>query len=63
MNHFFYNEEQVDLSQLEYRFSTLEKWKRIVVRVDEAVAFQTFQTVLDLLKRHDLERLSIFTRQ
>ncbi len=59
----FYNEERISLDQLISRISVLDKNKGIVIRVDKGVSFQRFITLLDLLKRYEMERLTIITRQ
>jgi len=57
------NDQSTDLGGLEQIVSDLDKQTGVVMRVDEAAAFQQFIHVLDLLKRYQLQRLSIITRQ
>lgn len=59
----FYNEQLTTLEELEQHISIIEKQAAIVIHVDKDTAFQRFVQVLDLLKRHQLQRLSIITRQ
>ena len=59
----FYNDEATSLAELEQSISSIDKQTGVVMRVDEAVSFRQFVQVLDLLKRYELQRLSIITRQ
>ncbi len=59
----FYNDEATSLAELEQSIASIDKQTGVVMRVDEAVAFRQFVQVLDLLKRYELQRLSIITRQ
>ncbi len=59
----FYNDEAISLAELEQFLSETDKQTGVVMRVDEVVEFRQFVQVLDLLKRYELQRLSIITRQ
>ncbi len=60
----FYNDKAATgLDELEQFISALDKESAIVMHVDENAAFRQFVQVLDLLKRYQLQRLSIITRQ
>ena len=43
--------------------SELDKKTRIILRVDKQVSFEYFVTIIDLLKQHQLNHLSIVTRK
>jgi biopolymer transport protein ExbD len=59
----YYNDEAVTLEELSLRLSGLDKETPIVMRVDEAVPFAGFVSVVDILKTQKLERLSIVTQR
>lgn len=59
----YYNDEAVTLEELSLRLSGLDKDTSIVMRVDEAVPFAGFVSVVDILKTEKLERLSIVTQR
>lgn len=59
----FFTDQLVNKEELEQRLKTLNKESVIVLRVDEAVTFKRFIFIIDLLKKYQLEKLSILTRQ
>ena len=59
----FYNQQAVSLDEFEARISSLSKDTGIVIRIDETVPFQRFISALDVLKRQQMERISIVTKQ
>ena len=59
----FFSNHLVSKKELEEKLQTLNKDKSIVLRVDESVAFKHFVFVVDLLKKYQLEKLSILTRK
>ena len=60
---FFYDGDAVSLALLGERLQALPPETHILLRVDQAVPFEYFVDVIDLLKTNRLERLSIVTRQ
>ena len=59
----FWNEEPISLENLDQKIAVLDKQQAIIFRVDKTVAFQSFTNILDLLKKHHVEKLSIVTEQ
>lgn len=59
----FFTAQLVNKEQLEQHLKTLNKDSSIVLRVDETVTFKHFVFMIDLLKKHQLDKLSIVTRQ
>ncbi len=61
--HVFYFEEKViSLENLSEALGSLEQGTAVVLRVDKAVRFEHFVSVVDLLKKYRLDKLSIVTR-
>jgi biopolymer transport protein ExbD len=48
--------------QLSDKLKDLDKQTSVILRVDKEVAFQYFVGVVDLLKKHKLEKLKIITK-
>ena len=59
----YLNQQPITLQQLAAELAKLDIQTRIVIRVDLAVPFGHFVSVMDLLKHNDLEQLSVITRQ
>jgi biopolymer transport protein ExbD len=59
----YYGEEMLNLATLGERLKALSPETPILLRVDQAVPFEHFVAVIDLLKTNRLEHLSIVTRQ
>jgi biopolymer transport protein ExbD len=51
------------IEAIQQSLSDLDKQTRILLRVDKRVNFEYFVTIVDLLKQHRLNHLSIITRQ
>ena len=60
---YFFDEVTLTLSELSEKLIDLKRDAPIVLRVDKAATFEKFIAVVDLLKKNQLERLSIITRQ
>ena len=50
------------IESIQHNLSSLDKKTRIVLRVDKRVNFEHFVTIIDLLKQHKLNHLSIITK-
>lgn len=59
----FFADQLVTKETLEQRLKTLNKDRAIVLRVDESVTFKHFVFIVDMLKKYQLEKLSILTRK
>ncbi len=59
----YFNDQAVEIGELGQEIAALEPQTSIVLRVDKTVPFQQFVSVLDILKQHNMERLSIVTKQ
>lgn len=59
----FFANQLVTKEALEQRLKTLNKDHAIVLRVDESVTFKLFVFIIDMLKKYQLEKLSILTRK
>ncbi len=59
----FFSNHLVSKEALEQKLQVLNKDNAIVLRVDESVTFKHFVFVVDLLKKYQLEKLSILTRK
>lgn len=59
----YFENTALEIKALEQRLAKLDRETTIVLRVDKQVPFQRFISVIDLLKRHQLNALSIVTRQ
>ena len=55
-------EQPLSLEQLDERLADVAMQTHLLLRVDEATPFRHFVAVVDLLKAHGLENLSIITR-
>ena len=62
-NAYLFDGEVQTIESVEQRLSALDKKTRILLRVDKRVNFEYFVTIIDLLKQHQLNQLSIITRQ
>lgn len=60
---YFFDEVMLPLNDLAEKLTDLKRDAPIVLRVDKATTFEKFIAVVDLLKKNQLERLSIITRQ
>ena len=58
-----FDDEVIHRHALDSRLAVLDRDSRLVLRVDAAAEFSAFVFVIDGLKKHGLERLSIITRQ
>jgi biopolymer transport protein ExbD len=59
----YLREQPVALEQLDAELEGLAKTSPIVLRVDTRVPFGRFVSVVDILKLHQLEKLSILTEE
>lgn len=59
----YWNEKVITLENLDHEITRLDRQEAIIFRVDKTVPFQNFTTILDLLKKHHMEKLSIVTQQ
>lgn len=59
----YLRERPIDLQQLDNEMTGLAKTSPIVLRVDTRVPFGRFVAVVDILKLHQLEKLSILTEE
>lgn len=59
----YFDEQPLALTDLDSRLGALDKEQALTLRVDATVPFARFVEVVDLLKKHDLSRLSILTRK
>ena len=59
----YYEEEVIELQALDATLGSLDPDQPLVLRVDATVPFARFVEVVDLLKQHSLENLSIMTRK
>jgi len=59
----FLAEESLTLAELDERLADVGFQDQLRLRVDEATPFRYFVAVVDLLKAHELENLSIVTQQ
>ena len=62
-NQIFIDQQLVMLEALQPQLENLAKDTTIELKIDEAVPFGRFVVVMDILKRNQLENLSIITRQ
>jgi len=60
-NQLYLDDKLVDLESLSQTLETIDKKTPIVFRVDKQVVFEKFVQVIDLLKKHQLEKFSILT--
>jgi biopolymer transport protein ExbD len=58
----YFQQQQVNLSQLRQRLQSLPQTTPITLRVDARVQFARFVAIVDLLKALDLQRLTILTK-
>jgi len=59
----FFEKEQVDITTLEKRLSSVSKKQTVVLRSDKESKFQDFVSVMDILKRLGHEQLYIVTKK
>ena len=59
----YFADEKVAELELEKKLQTLKKETAITLRVDEIATFKQFVFIVDLLKKYQLENLSILARQ
>jgi len=60
-NQLYLGDKLIDLESLSQKFETIDKKTPIVFRVDKQVVFEQFVQIIDLLKKHQLEKFSILT--
>ena len=58
----FLNEELLGLAQLDLELSRIDVQESIALRVDQAASFGDFTAVVDLLKSHQMHRVSIIVQ-
>jgi biopolymer transport protein ExbD len=56
-------EQALSVDQLEQQLVAVGADVHLLLRVDESTAFRHFVAVVDLLKAHDMQNLSIVTKQ
>lgn len=59
----YYNQQETTLIEIDKKVSLLAKNTAVVLRVDKSVPFEEFVAVVDILKRNELAKFSIITRQ
>ena len=62
-NQFLLDDQLAQLDLIKTTLSKLNKETRVILRVDKRVKFEHFVTIIDELKQHQLNHLSIITRQ
>ena len=60
---FYFADQKITEAQLEQKLQALTKETAITLRVDEVATFKQFVFIVDLLKKYQLENLSILTRK
>ena len=60
---FYFADQKITAAQLEQKLQALTKETAITLRVDEVATFKQFVFIVDLLKKYQLENLSILTRK
>jgi len=58
----YYNGQLIKLTALEQKISQLKPSDSLELRVDEIVLFARFVAVVDILKRHNINKMSIITQ-
>ena len=61
-NNYFLDGESASQQALAIELGKIDKDTPITLRVDKEVAFKSFVTVIDLLKKYKLEKLTIITK-
>jgi len=61
-NEYLLNGKIETLESIQQRLAQLDNKTRVLLRVDKRVTFEYFVTIIDLLKQHQLNHLSIITR-
>ncbi len=59
----FFEGDAITQLELAVKLENLAKETPVILRVDKRVAFQNFVSVVDLLKKNKLEKLSILTSE
>lgn len=59
----YYAEKLIDIPELQTALADIDQNTAIVLRVDQETAFQHFVTVIDFLKSHGLNNVSIITQK
>ncbi len=59
----YLDHQPIELVALDQRLTALDPANLLVLRVDARVSFGRFVSLIDLLKSHRLDRLSILTQQ
>ncbi|MCW8885744.1 MAG: TonB system transport protein ExbD [Motiliproteus sp.] len=60
---FYLDGDQYDQNQISDKLAVLPKDSLMVLKVDQAAAFNAFVTVADLLKEHGLDKVSILAEK
>jgi biopolymer transport protein ExbD len=61
-NEYLLNGKIETLESIQQKLAELDNKTRVLLRVDKRVTFEYFVTIIDLLKQHQLNHLSIITR-
>ena len=59
----YFNDTDIGLDGLRQRLANIEKDNPVILRVDASVPFETFVSVVDILKAENLQQLTIQTRR
>lgn len=62
-NELFFNEEQIDFTQLKDKLSGFEVDQKFVIRMDKKSDFEQFVKIIDVLKEGNFKKLSIQAEQ
>ena len=62
-NELFFNEEQIDFTQLKDKLSAFEVDQKFVIRIDKKTDFEQFVKIIDVLKEGNFKKLSIQAEQ
>lgn len=60
---FYYKNRLISLTALDDTLQTLPQDTRLTVKIDAQTPFQVFVRVTDLLKKHQLQKVSVITTQ
>lgn len=63
MKKIYFSDQEVTDVQLQQQLQTLKKDTAITLRVDQTATFKQFVFIVDLLKKYQLENVSILTRK
>lgn len=59
----FWDAEKIDLAAAESRLTALSRDSKILLRIDKNARFDSFISVIDLLKKHNHENFAIATEK